>query len=138
MQSIKEKDRLVIDPILNKVGGTLIMPKHFSELLQIMGEAEFAIGMRYHFLIAAILTKTPALAISYSHKVDSLFKHSILEPYMLPVSDISVENLEKKMARLSVDYNNVKVYQKRRLEDFNELAERNVGYFNGFINQLGH
>ena len=136
MQSIKERDHIVIDSILQKVDGILKTPKNFSELLQIMGEAEFAIGMRYHFLIAAILTKTPTLAISYSHKVDSLFKYSVMEPYMLPVSELSVEHLEKKMARLSVDYNNVKVYQKRRQEDFKELAGRNIEYFNGFIAQL--
>jgi len=136
MQSIREHDMRVISPVLKKVDGTLLAPRHFSDLLHAMKETEFAIGMRYHFLIAAILTKTPALAISYSHKVDSLFKHSVLEPYILPVNELSVEHLEKKMSRLSVDYNNVKVYQKRRLEDFKELAEKNVGFFEGFIKTL--
>lgn len=136
MQSIKEKDHKVIDPIMKKVGGTLLTPRHFTDLLQAMEQAEFAIGMRYHFLIATILTRTPVLAISYSHKVDSLFKHSILEPYMHSVSDLSVEHLERKMKRLSVDYNNIKVYQKRRVEDLKELAEKNVEYFEGFIKTL--
>lgn len=136
MQSIKEKDHIVIDPIIKKVDGTLVVPRNFSELLDIMQEAEFAIGMRYHFLIAAILTKTPTLAISYSHKTDSLFKYSILEPYILSLDELSSENLERKMSRLSVDYNNVKVYQKRRLEDLRGLASKNIGYFNGFISQL--
>lgn len=136
MQSIKEHDHRVIDSVLKKVDGTLLVPKNYSELLQAMEEAEFAIGMRYHFLIAAILTQTPALAISYSHKVDSLFKDSILEPYMLPLGDLTVEHLEKKMSRLSVDYNNVKVYEKRRLDDFKELAEKNISYFDGFIKTL--
>jgi len=136
MQSIKEHDLRVISPIIKKVDGALLIPKHFSELLQAMKEAEFAIGMRYHFLIAAILTKTPTLAVSYSHKVDSLFKHSTLEPYMLPINDLSVEHLEKKMIRLSVDYNNVKVYQRRRLEDFKGLAEKNINFFNGFVKTL--
>lgn len=137
MQSVKEKDHIVIDPVISKTDGILVAPKNFSELLDIMAEAEFAIGMRYHFLIAAILTKTPALAISYSHKVDSLFKYSILEPYALPLDELSSENLERKMSRLSVDYNNVIVYQKRRLDDLRELALKNIGYFDGFIKQLG-
>ncbi len=136
MQSIKEHDHRVIDPIMKKVGGTLFTPKHFSELLQAMGQAEFAIGMRYHFLIAAMLTKTPALAISYSHKVDSLYEHSVLEPYHLSLSDLNMEHLEKKMSRLSVDYNNIKLYQNRRLEDFKELAEKNIEFFDGFIKTL--
>ncbi len=136
MQRIKEHDLKVIEPVLKKVDGQLLQPKHFSELLEAMRQSEFAIGMRYHFLIASMLTKTPALAISYSHKVDSLYKHSILEPYMLPISELTAEHLEKKMSRLSVDYNNVKVYQKRRLEDLKELAEKNIEYFNGFIKTL--
>lgn len=136
MQSVKEHDHRVIDPIMKKTGGTLLAPKHFSELLQAMSQAEFAIGMRYHFLIAAMLTKTPALPVSYSHKVDSLYKNSILEPYHLSIGDLSIEHLEKKMSRLSVDYNNIKLYQNRRLEDFKESAEKNVDYFNGFIKTL--
>jgi len=133
MQSIKERDHAVIDPIVKKVGGTMFIPQNFAELTKIMQEAEFAIGMRYHFLIATILTQTPALAISYSPKVDSLLKDSILEPYMLAVSDLSSAKLTDKLKRLSVDYNNVKVYQKRRCEDFKELARNNIGYFEGFI-----
>ena len=136
MQSIKEHDHRILDPIIKKVEGTFLKPKHFSELLQAMEQAEFAIGMRYHFLIAAMLTRTPTLGISYSHKVDSLFKDSILEPYMLPLSELSVEHLEKKMARLSIDYNNIRVYQKRRLEDFKEAAVKNIEFFDGFIKTL--
>lgn len=136
MQEIKEHDHQVIDPIMKKVGGSLLVPKHYSELLQAMKQAEFAIGMRYHFLIAAILTQTPALAVSYSHKVDSLYKYSVLEPYHISVADLTQEHLGKKMKRLSVDYNNIKLYQKRRLEDFKELAEKNKEYFNGFIKTL--
>jgi polysaccharide pyruvyl transferase CsaB len=136
MQSIKEHDLRVIEPILKKVEGTLATPRNFSELLSMMKEAEFAIGMRYHFLIAALLTKTPALTISYSHKVDSLFKDSVLEPYMLPLDELSEEHLERKMSRLSVDYNNVKIYQKRRCDDFNDMAAKNIAYFEGFIKTL--
>ncbi len=136
MQRIKEHDHRVIDPILKRVNGTLLIPKNYSELLQAMRQAEFAIGMRYHFLIAAILTQTPALAVSYSHKVDSLYKYSVLEPYHLSLADLTEEHLEKKMKRLSVDYNNIKLYQKRRLEDFKELAEKNKEYFDGFIKTL--
>ena len=53
MQQIREHDHQVIDPILKKVGGELYIPKHFSDLIHIMQTAEFAIGMRYHFLIAS-------------------------------------------------------------------------------------
>ncbi len=83
-----------------------------------------------------MLTKTPALAISYSHKVDSLYKNSILDPYMLPVSELSAEHLERAMTRLSTEYNNVKIYQERRIEDLKEAAEKNIDFFEGFIKTL--
>lgn len=136
MQQIKEADRQVIDPIIKRVGGELFVPANFNELLNLMRHSEFAIGMRYHFLVAALLTKTPSLAISYSHKVDSLFKNSSLEPYHLPIAELNEENLSRKMTRLSVDYNNVKVYQKRHLEQMRELASKNIDYFDGFIKIL--
>jgi len=55
---------------------------------------------------------------------------------MLPINELTEENLERKMSRLSVDYNNIKIYQKRRLDDFKDLAEKNIGYFEGFIKTL--
>ncbi|MBU0577550.1 polysaccharide pyruvyl transferase family protein [Patescibacteria group bacterium] len=133
MQQIKEHDHRIIDPVLKKVGGELYIPKHFSDLLQVMQAAEFAIGMRYHFLIAALLTKTPVIPISYSPKVDELFKKTSLEPYLIPVRELSVENLEQHLKRLSVDYNNVKIFEKTRLRQLQEAAQKNVDLFDEFI-----
>lgn len=136
MQSIKEHDRKVLNPIMERVGGALFVPKHFSEVIQKMEEVEFAIGMRYHFLIASLITKTPTLAISYSPKVDSLFKETSLEPYMMAIEELSEQNLERKMTRLSADYNNIKVYSKFRAEELRGAAEKNIEYFEGFVNEL--
>lgn len=136
MQNIKEKDHLVIDPIIERVGGELFIPRDFDELLCRLQKVEFAIGMRYHFLLAAMITKTPSLAISYAHKVENLFKNSNLEPYHLPLSELSSMHLEKKMARLSVDYNNVKVYQKSRLDELKQSSNNNLNFFDGFVKVL--
>ena len=86
MQQIKEHDQRIIDAVCKKVGGELYIPRHFTDLIQIMQSAEFAIGMRYHFLIAALLTETPVLPISYSPKVDELFKGTHMESYVIPVN----------------------------------------------------
>lgn len=136
MQQIKERDLEVIEPVLKRVGGQLAAPAHFGELVRLMKQSEFAIGMRYHFLLAALVTHTPALAISYSHKVDSLFKGGSLEPYHLPLAELSADTLSKKVTRLSVDYNNVKIYQKKHLEKQQELAKKNIGFFEGFVKLL--
>jgi len=66
MQQIREQDLEMIEPLVSRLGGEIYLPNHFSDLLQIMETAEFAIGMRFHFMIAAILTQTPLLPISYA------------------------------------------------------------------------
>ncbi|MBU0727093.1 polysaccharide pyruvyl transferase family protein, partial [Patescibacteria group bacterium] len=109
------------------------IPNNFSNLLQTMQTAEFAIGMRYHFLIAAMLTKTPVLPISYSPKVDELFNGTPLEKYLLPVSKLSVDSLTNYLKRLSVDYNNVKVYLKARKNNLQELAQNHIDSFNDYL-----
>jgi len=136
MQQIKEHDHRVIDPVLKRVGGELYIPKHFSDLIQVMQTAEFAIGMRYHFLIAALLTQTPVLPVSYSPKVDELFKNTPLEPYLVPIKSLSADNLKEHMKRLSVDYNNVKVHERYRMTQLREAAQKNVDLFNEFIKPL--
>ena len=136
MQQIKEHDYRVIDHVLKKVGGELYIPKHFSDLIQVMQTTEFAIGMRYHFLIAALLTQTPVLPISYSPKVDELFKGTPLEPYLIPIKNLSADNLKQYLKRLSVDYNNVKIHEKFRMNQLRELAQKNVDLFNEFTKPL--
>ena len=132
MQQIKEHDQRIIDAVCKKVGGELYIPRHFSDLISIMQSAEFAIGMRYHFLIAALLTETPVLPISYSPKVDELFKGTHLESYVTPVSHLSTTALEENLKRLSVDYNNVKIFEKTQKLKLRELAEKNVDLFDDF------
>ena len=47
----------------------IFKPKNFSELLEILSDAEFCIWMRLHFLIASAILWKKMLAISYSQKV---------------------------------------------------------------------
>lgn len=136
MQQIKEHDYQIIDSVLKKVGGELYIPKHFSDLIHVMQTAEFAIGMRYHFLIAALLTQTPVLPISYSPKIDELFKETPLEPYLISIKNLSADNLDKYLKRLSVDYNNVKIHEKSRTNQLRDLAQKNADLFNEFIKPL--
>ena len=133
MQQVKEHDRRVIDFILKKTGGELYIPLHFSDLVHTMKMAEFAIGMRYHFLIAALITKTPALPVSYSPKVDELFRDTPLEKYIIPVNNLSAKTLEDKLKLLSVDYNNVQIYEKAQSSKLEELAQKNVNLFIEYI-----
>jgi len=133
MQQIREHDHKVIDPIMKEVGGELFIPKHFSDLIEMMRTAEFAIGMRYHFLMSAIITGTPVIPVSYSPKVDELFADTPLASYVIPVGELSADVLENRLKRLSVDYNNVKIYERTRRNHLNELAKENAGMLDDFI-----
>ncbi len=115
MQSIKESDLQLIKPLLKKVEGELIVPQDFDQLLEILGEAEFVIGMRYHVMIAALIAKTPLLSISYSPKTAALFKNSPLEAYQLNIESLSAKQLKEMFEKLST-------HQKQVKQDQNTLA----------------
>jgi polysaccharide pyruvyl transferase CsaB len=136
MQQIKEHDRQVLDPLMRRVGGALVVPKDFSDLIRVLSESEFAIGMRYHFLIAALIAKTPLMAVSYSPKIDSLFEGTSLETYRMPVETLDAAEMIKVSRRLSVDYNNLRIYEKKRAEFLKEKALLNIVYFDDFIKTL--
>ena len=135
MQSIREHDRQIAEPVARRVGGVLVEPRDFTELVGLLEQAEFAIGMRYHFLIAAMIAKTPTLALSYSPKVQSLYEDDLV-PYSLPVEGFAPESLEKKLTRLSVEYNRFKIYAKRHAQDLSEKASKNPGFLEEFTKRL--
>ncbi|PIZ72136.1 hypothetical protein COY07_03600 [Candidatus Peregrinibacteria bacterium CG_4_10_14_0_2_um_filter_43_11] len=137
MQEIKESDYKILNPLLKKTGGELFVPGNFSELIEKLRTAEFAIGMRFHFLIAALITQTPVIPISYSPKIDTLFDETPMERYKIPIGELSVDRLHEGLKRLSVDYNNVKVYEKARTYVLRDRAEESVRLFNRFIGDMG-
>lgn len=133
MQQIKEKDHLIINPIIKKIGGRLYVPTNFNDLLSLLDIAEFAIGMRYHFLIAAMMSKTPVIPISYSPKIDELFAGTQMEKYLIPVSKLSAKILIDTQKHISVDYNNIQRYEKQRVNVLAEKAQKNILLFNGLV-----
>lgn len=136
MQEIKEHDHKILGPLAQKTGGKIWSPGSFSELLSMLQTAEFAIGMRYHFLIACLLTGTPVIPISYGPKVDSLLADSPLERYRIKAENLSVPWLEENLKRLSVDYNNVRIYQGKRVNQLEESAQAGKKLFERFLADL--
>lgn len=126
MQSIKEEDQSLLKGLITKVGGKFFIPKNFSDLLKKMSDADAVVGMRYHFLIAALLTKTPFLALSYSPKVSQLIQNTPLEPYLIPVQSVSLERLSSGFIDLVENYEVVQSDQRKRLGELRMLAEENA------------
>lgn len=136
MQQIKEQDLQMIEPLVSKLGGELYLPNHFSDLLQIMETAEFAIGMRFHFMIAAILTQTPLIPISYAPKTEELFGDSELRAYVSHASDLSEEKLREDLKKLSIGYNNAMVYEKTLRSRHRERAEDGSKLLRDFLKRF--
>jgi polysaccharide pyruvyl transferase CsaB len=135
MQSVREHDLGLLEPLVERVGGKIVTPKDFHELVGLLEKAEFAIGMRYHFLIAALMARTPTLALSYSPKVKSLYEGD-LSPYCMGLEGFGAVALEKKWARLSLDYNKFKLFARRRALDLSDSASRNPKFLEGFVQTL--
>lgn len=136
MQQIREHDLRMIEPLVSKLGGEIYLPNHFSDLLQIMETAEFAIGMRFHFMIAAILTQTPLLPVSYAPKTEELFEDSELRGYVSNVTNLSGEKLREDLKKLSVGYNNAIIYEKTLLKRYVQRADEGSRLLQSFLKRF--
>ncbi len=58
--------------LAKKLGGVAVSPKSLDELLYLQAGAEFAVGMRLHFLLSAMLCSLPTVALSYDVKTNAL------------------------------------------------------------------
>ncbi len=132
MQEIKEDDLRMIKPLIRKLGGEIHLSKDYSDLLTVMRQAEFAIGMRYHFMIAALMTSTPIIPISYAPKTTALFEKSRLKSHLIELKKLNSESLLKAFKELSVGYNNTIIYQSQLASQLRERAIGNRGLFNDF------
>lgn len=132
MQEIKEDDLQLIKPLIKKLGGEIHLSKNFDDLLRVMCRAEFAIGMRYHFMIAALMTSTPILPISYTAKTTSLFDQSRLSSHLIELKDLDFDRLLKVFKELSVGYNNTLIYQSQLTQQLKERSNEAIEAFELF------
>lgn len=61
------------------------------ELKSIIGNAYITIGSRYHFLIAALSSGVPSMALGWSHKYRELFREFKMTEYVLEYNNMSTE-----------------------------------------------
>lgn len=132
MQELREDDKEILTPLLKQVNGELFIPKDFETLLDLLKTAEFGIGMRYHFMIAALLAHVPLLPLSYSPKTFSLFEGTPMQSQVLKIEDLSAQKLKKAFKELSIGYNNRIIYEKaiaKNLQEKANLAHQKLAEF---------
>lgn len=137
MQAAHESDEPILLSFQEQLGGEIVAPRDFGQLLELMSRAEFAVGMRYHFMLAAILTGTPLLPLLYVPKVESLIVGTVLERYALRGERIRPEQVVETLRRLSADYNTVRSAELRRAEEQAAEAEKGLRFLEEFFAAVG-
>ena len=96
-------DRLVAAQVVDKMqysGGkqVQILSGEYTpqQLVKIYDEVDIHVGTRMHSNILAILSGTPVIAIQYQFKTKGLMEMFEVEDYLLPIEDVTLENLTAK------------------------------------------
>ena len=95
-------------------GGIVINCADSTELLSLLSCAEFAVGMRLHFLLMSLMSLCPTVALSYDCKIDSSVPYAG-GGHILPVGGVTAEGLVCETERAKKDTDAQKL-RKRCLE----------------------
>ncbi|MEV5437585.1 polysaccharide pyruvyl transferase family protein [Streptomyces sp. NPDC052682] len=112
-------DAPVVAAILDAVDSPLVTAAEARSLAGLMKEtaaADTVVAIRYHNLICALRTGTPALAVSYAAKTDALMDRMGLGAYCHPAREVDAGRLLEQFRAL----------EKRADELRHTLAERNL------------
>lgn len=87
------EDMKVLEEIKNRLGDQVFVIRHkylTNEMLSIIGNMDFLVGVRLHALIHAAIMQVPMIGISYDPKINS-FMHSIGLRAMCSIYDFDCE-----------------------------------------------
>ncbi len=135
MQTFQDNDRNVLNQISSEKS-LMITPRTFTELLKLLSECNFTIGMRLHFLIASALANIPFITLSYSQKTDSLAKKLQMEKYLLPLAQIKKAKLEKYIQKISAEENQIKESLAKKVQEEKQQAQKNITILKKFIAKI--
>mgnify|MGYP003575576408 CR=1 FL=1 len=107
-----------------------------GQLMKLIGQFEFCVGMRLHFLIFSALQSVPFVALPYASKVAGLLQD--LEMDMPPLGDVNSGRLLATIDH-SWDYRaNVRDRIQERLPVLQDRARENNRLLEFLLNQRGH
>lgn len=105
----------------------IVIGKELSarEFKSIIGNAHMAIGSRYHFLIAALSSGVPSMALGWSHKYRELFREFDMVHFVLEYKNMSRQNVcalaEELLARRDECYTLIR----SKLDDVKKRSAKN-------------
>lgn len=105
----------------------LIEKKYYSkELKAVISGARFAIGSRYHFLMAAMSTATPSLAMGWGHKYKEMFHELDFDEFAFEYHDFKADILCKRVGDLAMNYEKYSERISGRLPDVKARAAKQI------------
>ncbi len=107
--------------------------KNTKDLFDVFASSNFVLGMRFHSIISAIITKTPFIAINYAEKVKDLINDIKLNEYLISPEDITFEALKALFQEIFKANKGIKEKLKKidnnyldKHKEFNSLVLRSI------------
>lgn len=99
------------------------------EMKYLISRCRFFIGSRTHSTIAALSSGVPTISLSYSMKSRGINRDVLgHEDFVLPVNDLSLENLQKMLQKLTDREAEVRATLEKRMPVIKENARKNADY----------
>lgn len=105
-----------------------------QEILSIINELDFVIGIRLHSIIFATICNVPFTAIGYQPKVESLCTLFEDEKLCIPLCSLNFSNLYETLAHNYKRRQILKKKIKRRFETLKELSRINIDIIRELLN----
>ena len=132
MQTFQDNYTEVLTQIASEQS-LIVNPKDFEELIEILNDCEFTIGMRLHFLIASSLSGTPFITLSYSQKTTALAEELGQKKYLLKIQEVFLEKIISLINQLKKENTEIIDRLKSEVEKKKKKAELNKKILENFI-----
>ena len=121
LHSPQENDAVPIRDIYKKIkqkDKVLIVSDDLSSQEQslLYGMAHMVIATRLHAAIFALISGSPCISISYTHKTDGIMKMVGIDNYVLDIANLKYDNLKTMIDRLNQERDKVMNKVKARIE----------------------
>ena len=117
--SAHEDDRIALNEVIEKLKKDGITKEYYSyidepnmncfDITNFYSQVDYIIGTRFHSVIFAMTSLTPAIAISYSgHKTTGIMEDIGLEEYVVKIGEMDSKELLTKFTKLVAETETVK------------------------------
>lgn len=96
------------------------------ELKAVIARAEYAIGSRYHFLIGAMSSGIPSIALGWGYKYEEMFELFDMKEFAFECNTFDEKVILKKVKNLAASYEVLGQKIKQRLPEIKAKSEKNV------------